>query len=183
MAIYSRYTFTCLYFYCSSFLVLFFFILFAYVPFVPQGRILHVIPSRIKKEKPEQGPNAPGSSSYKRQKDAKDKAASGRSATVWKSTFSLTNCAFALSVFINGSGLNCKILLFCVGDYVCSNNIMVTAVTFVMHSLSHTAPIIGTRCSWVRARWLMPLLRNTTRPKAKSLIMWVITAITYMLIN
>uniref|UniRef100_A0AAR2IN09 RRM domain-containing protein n=1 Tax=Pygocentrus nattereri TaxID=42514 RepID=A0AAR2IN09_PYGNA len=41
-----------------------------------QGRILHVIPSRIKKENPEQGPNAPGSSSYKRQKDAKDKAAS-----------------------------------------------------------------------------------------------------------
>ncbi|KAK3574803.1 hypothetical protein QTP86_018394 [Hemibagrus guttatus] len=44
-----------------------------------QGRILHIIPSRIKKEKPEQGPNAPGSSSYKRQKDAKDKAGSGSS--------------------------------------------------------------------------------------------------------
>lgn len=35
--------------------------------------------SRLKKENPDQGPNAPGSSSYKRKKDAKDKAASGRS--------------------------------------------------------------------------------------------------------
>ncbi|XP_053353543.1 probable RNA-binding protein 19 [Clarias gariepinus] len=51
-----------------------------------QGRILHIIPSRIKKEKPEQGPNAPGSSSYKRQKDAKDKAASGSSHN-WNTLF------------------------------------------------------------------------------------------------
>ncbi|XP_062853521.1 probable RNA-binding protein 19 [Trichomycterus rosablanca] len=51
-----------------------------------QGRILHIIPSRIKKEKPEQGPNAPGSSSYKRQKDAKDKAASGSSYN-WNALF------------------------------------------------------------------------------------------------
>uniref|UniRef100_A0AAR2JAZ4 RRM domain-containing protein n=1 Tax=Pygocentrus nattereri TaxID=42514 RepID=A0AAR2JAZ4_PYGNA len=51
-----------------------------------QGRILHVIPSRIKKENPEQGPNAPGSSSYKRQKDAKDKAASSSSHN-WNTLF------------------------------------------------------------------------------------------------
>ncbi|KAF4079049.1 hypothetical protein AMELA_G00188660 [Ameiurus melas] len=51
-----------------------------------QGRILHVIPSRIKKEKPEQEPNAPGSSSFKRQKDAKDKAASGSSHN-WNTLF------------------------------------------------------------------------------------------------
>ncbi|KAI5109104.1 putative RNA-binding protein 19, partial [Silurus meridionalis] len=51
-----------------------------------QGRVLHIIPSRIKKEKPEQGPNAPGSSSYKRQKDAKDKAASGSSHN-WNTLF------------------------------------------------------------------------------------------------
>ncbi|XP_053492038.1 probable RNA-binding protein 19 [Ictalurus furcatus] len=51
-----------------------------------QGRILHIIPSRIKKEKPEQEPNAPGSSSYKRQKDAKDKAASGSSHN-WNTLF------------------------------------------------------------------------------------------------
>ncbi|XP_060775388.1 probable RNA-binding protein 19 [Neoarius graeffei] len=51
-----------------------------------QGRILHIIPSRIKKEKPEQGLNAPGSSSYKRQKAAKDKAASGSSHN-WNTLF------------------------------------------------------------------------------------------------
>ncbi|XP_060724141.1 probable RNA-binding protein 19 [Tachysurus vachellii] len=51
-----------------------------------QGRILHIIPSRVKKEKPEQGPNAPGSSSYKRQKDAKAKAASGSSHN-WNTLF------------------------------------------------------------------------------------------------
>lgn len=51
-----------------------------------QGRVLHIIPSRIKKEKPEKGPNAPGSSSYKKQKDAKDKAASGSSHN-WNALF------------------------------------------------------------------------------------------------
>ncbi|KAI4902096.1 hypothetical protein NFI96_013174 [Prochilodus magdalenae] len=51
-----------------------------------QGRVLHIIPSRIKKEKPDQGPNAPGSSSYKRQKDAKDKASSGSSHN-WNTLF------------------------------------------------------------------------------------------------
>ncbi|XP_066520410.1 probable RNA-binding protein 19 [Hoplias malabaricus] len=51
-----------------------------------QGRVLHIIPSRIKKEKTEEWPNAPGSSSYKRQKDAKDKAASGSSHN-WNTLF------------------------------------------------------------------------------------------------
>uniref|UniRef100_A0A8C1I9C3 RNA binding motif protein 19 n=1 Tax=Cyprinus carpio TaxID=7962 RepID=A0A8C1I9C3_CYPCA len=51
-----------------------------------QGRVLHVLASRLKKEKPDQGPNAPGSSSYKRQKDAKDKAASGSSHN-WNTLF------------------------------------------------------------------------------------------------
>ncbi|ROL50773.1 putative RNA-binding protein 19 [Anabarilius grahami] len=51
-----------------------------------QGRVLHVIASRLKKENPDQGPNAPGSSSYKRKKDAKDKAASGSSHN-WNTLF------------------------------------------------------------------------------------------------
>ncbi|KAK1796435.1 hypothetical protein P4O66_009487 [Electrophorus voltai] len=51
-----------------------------------QGRVLHIIPSRIKKEKPEQDDSVPGSSSYKRQKDAKDKAGSG-SAHNWNTLF------------------------------------------------------------------------------------------------
>uniref|UniRef100_A0A9J7YXD0 RNA binding motif protein 19 n=1 Tax=Cyprinus carpio carpio TaxID=630221 RepID=A0A9J7YXD0_CYPCA len=51
-----------------------------------QGRVLHVMASRLKKEKPDQGANAPGSSSYKRQKDAKDKAASGSSHN-WNTLF------------------------------------------------------------------------------------------------
>ncbi|KAL1272492.1 hypothetical protein QQF64_028354 [Cirrhinus molitorella] len=51
-----------------------------------QGRIMHIIASRLKKEQPDQGPNGPGSSSYKRQKDAKDKAASGSSHN-WNTLF------------------------------------------------------------------------------------------------
>lgn len=51
-----------------------------------QGRILHVMASRLRKEKADEGPNATGSSSYKRQKDAKDKAASG-SAHNWNALF------------------------------------------------------------------------------------------------
>lgn len=51
-----------------------------------QGRVLHVMASRLKKENPDQGPNAPGSSTYKRKKDAKDKAASGSSHN-WNTLF------------------------------------------------------------------------------------------------
>nr|AAI63877.1 RNA binding motif protein 19 [Danio rerio] len=51
-----------------------------------QGRVLHVMASRLKKEKADQGPDAPGSSSYKRKKDAKDKAASGSSHN-WNTLF------------------------------------------------------------------------------------------------
>ncbi|XP_076123595.1 putative RNA-binding protein 19 [Alosa pseudoharengus] len=51
-----------------------------------QGRMLHILPSRLKKEKADQGPNAPGSSTYKRQKDAKDKAASSSSHN-WNTLF------------------------------------------------------------------------------------------------
>ncbi|MBN3300036.1 RBM19 protein, partial [Amia calva] len=51
-----------------------------------QGRMLHILPSTIKKEKPEEGPNAPGASTYKKQKDAKDKASS-TSSNNWNSLF------------------------------------------------------------------------------------------------
>ncbi|TRY69821.1 hypothetical protein DNTS_000594 [Danionella cerebrum] len=51
-----------------------------------QGRVLHVMASRLKKAKPEQGPDASGNSSYKRKKDAKDKAASNSSHN-WNSLF------------------------------------------------------------------------------------------------
>ncbi|KAI7807500.1 probable RNA-binding protein 19 [Triplophysa rosa] len=51
-----------------------------------QGRILHVLASRLRKENSDQGSNAPGSSSYKRQKGAKDKAASSSSHN-WNTLF------------------------------------------------------------------------------------------------
>lgn len=44
-----------------------------------QGRMLHLLPSTIKKEKADSSDaGAPGSSSYKRQKDAKTKALSSK---------------------------------------------------------------------------------------------------------
>ncbi|XP_030632510.1 putative RNA-binding protein 19 isoform X2 [Chanos chanos] len=51
-----------------------------------QGRMLHILPSRLRKEKAEQGGGAPGSSSFKRQKDAKEKASSGSSHN-WNTLF------------------------------------------------------------------------------------------------
>ncbi|XP_041084214.1 probable RNA-binding protein 19 isoform X2 [Polyodon spathula] len=51
-----------------------------------QGRMLHLLPSTIKKEKVEEGPTAPGASSYKKQKDSKDKA-SGASSHNWNTLF------------------------------------------------------------------------------------------------
>lgn len=51
-----------------------------------QGRILHVMASRLRKEKSDQEPNVPGSSSYKKQKDAKDKAVSSSSHN-WNTLF------------------------------------------------------------------------------------------------
>ncbi|KAL2091477.1 hypothetical protein ACEWY4_013740 [Coilia grayii] len=51
-----------------------------------QGRMLHLLPSRLKKEKSDEGPSAAGSSSYKQQKAAKDKAASGSSHN-WNTLF------------------------------------------------------------------------------------------------
>lgn len=45
--------------------------------YISQGRMLHVLPSTIKKEKPDSSDGS-GSSSYKRQKDAKNKASSAR---------------------------------------------------------------------------------------------------------
>ncbi|RXM96649.1 putative RNA-binding protein 19 [Acipenser ruthenus] len=50
------------------------------------GRMLHLLPSTIKKEKVEEGPSAPGASSYKKQKDSKDKA-SGASSHNWNTLF------------------------------------------------------------------------------------------------
>lgn len=44
-----------------------------------QGRMLHLLPSTVKKEKADPSDaGAPGSSSYKRQKDAKTKALSSK---------------------------------------------------------------------------------------------------------
>lgn len=44
-----------------------------------QGRMLHLLPSTVKKEKIDSSDDGgPGSSSYKRQKDAKSKASSSR---------------------------------------------------------------------------------------------------------
>lgn len=43
-----------------------------------QGRMLHVLPSTVKKEASEDA-DAPGSSSYKKKKESKDKANSSRS--------------------------------------------------------------------------------------------------------
>ncbi|KAM4746173.1 putative RNA-binding protein 19 [Anableps anableps] len=52
-----------------------------------QGRMLHVLPSTVKKEKSESSESGgPGSSSYKRQKDAKNKASSSSSHN-WNSLF------------------------------------------------------------------------------------------------
>uniref|UniRef100_A0AAV2MRD7 RRM domain-containing protein n=1 Tax=Knipowitschia caucasica TaxID=637954 RepID=A0AAV2MRD7_KNICA len=51
-----------------------------------QGRILHVLPSTIKKEKSDSADGGPGSSSYKRQKDAKNKASSSSSHN-WNTLF------------------------------------------------------------------------------------------------
>uniref|UniRef100_A0A6Q2Y9B3 RRM domain-containing protein n=1 Tax=Esox lucius TaxID=8010 RepID=A0A6Q2Y9B3_ESOLU len=51
-----------------------------------QGRILHLLPSTLKKEKSDGAHSGPGSSSYKRQKDAKDKAASSSSHN-WNTLF------------------------------------------------------------------------------------------------
>ncbi|KAJ8005676.1 hypothetical protein DPEC_G00120400 [Dallia pectoralis] len=51
-----------------------------------QGRILHLLPSTLKKEKSDSALSGPGSSSYKRQKDAKNKAASTSSHN-WNTLF------------------------------------------------------------------------------------------------
>ncbi|XP_024130926.1 probable RNA-binding protein 19 [Oryzias melastigma] len=52
-----------------------------------QGRMLHLLPSTVKKEKPESSDDGgPGSSSYKRQKDAKNKASSSSSHN-WNTLF------------------------------------------------------------------------------------------------
>nr|XP_040052103.1 probable RNA-binding protein 19 isoform X1 [Gasterosteus aculeatus aculeatus] len=52
-----------------------------------QGRMLHLLPSTLKKEKTESSDaNAPGSSTYKRQKDAKNKASSSSSHN-WNALF------------------------------------------------------------------------------------------------
>uniref|UniRef100_A0A3Q2PES9 Probable RNA-binding protein 19 n=1 Tax=Fundulus heteroclitus TaxID=8078 RepID=A0A3Q2PES9_FUNHE len=52
-----------------------------------QGRMLHVLPSTVKKEKPDSSESGgPGSSSYKRQKDAKNKASSSSSHN-WNTLF------------------------------------------------------------------------------------------------
>ncbi|XP_029019699.1 probable RNA-binding protein 19 [Betta splendens] len=52
-----------------------------------QGRMLHLLPSTVKKEKAESSDvGAPGSSSYKRQKDAKDKTSSSSSHN-WNTLF------------------------------------------------------------------------------------------------
>lgn len=51
-----------------------------------QGRMLHVLPSTIKKEKTDSSDGGPGSSSYKRQKDAKNKASSSSSYN-WNTLF------------------------------------------------------------------------------------------------
>ncbi|KAL0979326.1 hypothetical protein UPYG_G00183680 [Umbra pygmaea] len=50
-----------------------------------QGRMLHILPSILKKEKPDSAQSGPGSS-YKRQKDAKDKTASTSSHN-WNTLF------------------------------------------------------------------------------------------------
>ncbi|XP_064153727.1 probable RNA-binding protein 19 isoform X1 [Anguilla rostrata] len=51
-----------------------------------QGRMLHILPSTVKKEKSDQSPCTPGSSSYKKKKDAKLKAGS-TSAHNWNTLF------------------------------------------------------------------------------------------------
>lgn len=51
-----------------------------------QGRMLHVLPSTIKKEKTNSSDGGPGSSSYKRQKDAKNKDSSSSSHN-WNTLF------------------------------------------------------------------------------------------------
>ncbi|XP_041742190.1 probable RNA-binding protein 19 [Coregonus clupeaformis] len=51
-----------------------------------QGRMLHLLPSTLKKEKADSAHSGPGSSSYKRQKDAKNKAASTSSHN-WNTLF------------------------------------------------------------------------------------------------
>uniref|UniRef100_A0A8C7VFM6 Probable RNA-binding protein 19 n=1 Tax=Oncorhynchus mykiss TaxID=8022 RepID=A0A8C7VFM6_ONCMY len=50
-----------------------------------QGRMLHLLPSTLKKEKSDSAHSGPGSSSYKRQKDAKNKASS--TSSCWTTTF------------------------------------------------------------------------------------------------
>ncbi|XP_033978279.1 probable RNA-binding protein 19 [Trematomus bernacchii] len=51
-----------------------------------QGRMLHLLPSTLKKEKTDSDAGGPGSSTYKRQKDAKNKASSSSSHN-WNSLF------------------------------------------------------------------------------------------------
>uniref|UniRef100_A0A8C7VGG6 Probable RNA-binding protein 19 n=1 Tax=Oncorhynchus mykiss TaxID=8022 RepID=A0A8C7VGG6_ONCMY len=51
-----------------------------------QGRMLHLLPSTLKKEKSDSAHSGPGSSSYKRQKDAKNKASSTSSHN-WNTLF------------------------------------------------------------------------------------------------
>ncbi|XP_023701219.1 probable RNA-binding protein 19 [Paramormyrops kingsleyae] len=51
-----------------------------------QGRMLHIMPSTMKKENQNSGPLGPGSSSYKNQRDAKQKAASSSSHN-WNTLF------------------------------------------------------------------------------------------------
>ncbi|XP_064424330.1 probable RNA-binding protein 19 isoform X2 [Latimeria chalumnae] len=56
---------------------------------VLQGRMIHILPSTIKKEKPEEN-TTPGSSSYKKQKESKEKANSSSSHN-WNTLFMGTN--------------------------------------------------------------------------------------------
>ncbi|KAK1893181.1 putative RNA-binding protein 19 [Dissostichus eleginoides] len=51
-----------------------------------QGRMLHLLPSTLKKEKTDSDAGGPGSSTYKRQKDAKNKASSSSSHN-WNTLF------------------------------------------------------------------------------------------------
>ncbi|XP_007900519.2 probable RNA-binding protein 19 [Callorhinchus milii] len=55
-----------------------------------QGRMLHILPSTVKREKIENDKDTPGSSSYKRNKEAKDKANSNSSHN-WNTLFMGTN--------------------------------------------------------------------------------------------
>ena len=65
--------------------------------------MLHVLPSTIKKENTESSDGGPGSSSYKRQKDAKNKASSSRYAPLrfLSYTFPVQNFTFCAEKFVS----------------------------------------------------------------------------------